>query len=99
MGNEGERRMEEKLKAKGKVTAWDIKFKRKYQMKKKQMELKKLAAYAKSLTGSDKMHPPIIMKEEKDDKDKKVKGKGKGKDGKDEPKEEEKKQSAKMVEL
>merc|ERR1711953_695485 len=85
--NEGERKMEEKLKAKGKVTAWDLEFKRKYQMKKKQMELKKLAAYAKSLTGSDKMHPPIIMKEEKDDKEKKGKAKGKG-----EAKEEEKKQ-------
>merc|ERR1712048_843541 len=73
--NEGERKMEEKLKAKGKVTAWDLEFKRKYQMKKKQMELKKLAAYAKSLTGSDKMHPPIILKEESKDKGDKDKDK------------------------
>merc|ERR1711907_614636 len=54
-----------KMAAKGqKMSARDIEFQRKFQLKKKQMALKALAAYSKSLTGSDKLHPPIIMKDE-----------------------------------
>merc|ERR1712032_585475 len=60
---------------------------RKYALKTRQIALRSLAQHAKSLTGSDKLHPPIIMREEP-----------KGKDGKKEELKEEKK-SGKAIEL
>eukprot|EP00928_Gymnodinium_smaydae_P014150 TRINITY_DN15141_c0_g2_i3.p1 TRINITY_DN15141_c0_g2~~TRINITY_DN15141_c0_g2_i3.p1 ORF type:complete len:1998 (-),score=638.27 TRINITY_DN15141_c0_g2_i3:221-6076(-) len=82
--NEGEKRMQEYLKAKGKITAKDLEYQRKFQLKKRQLALRKLSDYAKSLTGSDKLHHPIIMREDKDE------GKDKGKAKKEEEKKEEK---------
>lgn len=82
--NLGEIRMEEKFKAKGKITARDLEFMKKWHLKKKQLALKQLNMYANSLTGSNKLHPAIIMKDEKKDDDKK------GDDKKDEKKKEEK---------
>lgn len=64
--NEGEKRMAEKMKGK-KLTARDIEFQRKFQLKKRQLALRALHQYSKSLTGSDKLHPPIIMKDDKDE--------------------------------
>lgn len=56
----------------GKITARDLEFQHKFKMNKRQKALKALHSYAKSLTGSDKMHPPIIMQDystsSKDDK-------------------------------
>mmetsp|Transcript_59948 Transcript_59948/g.97036 ORF Transcript_59948/g.97036 Transcript_59948/m.97036 type:complete len:1938 (-) Transcript_59948:58-5871(-) len=67
--NEGEKRLEEKMKAKsGKLTERDLQFIAKFVLKKRQLALRKLHRYSKSLTGSDKLHPPIIMKETQDDK-------------------------------
>merc|ERR1719265_1114156 len=68
--NEGEKRLKAKMAAKKKITAWDIEFQKKFLLKRRQMALRALAAYAKSLTGSDKLHPPIIMKEEKKEDEK-----------------------------
>merc|ERR1712110_1351656 len=62
-------KMEEKRKTGQKITARDLDFQRKFVLKTKQMMLRALAQYAKSLTGSDKLHPPIIMKEDKEKKD------------------------------
>merc|ERR1711920_872522 len=77
---EAEKKLEEKLKAKtGKISAKDADYQRKFVMKRRQLALRALHSYAKSLTGSDKLHPPIIMKEqkdgEKDEKDAKEKEK------------------------
>ncbi|CAE8692993.1 unnamed protein product [Polarella glacialis] len=67
--NEGEKRLEEKMKAKsGKLTERDLQFIAKFVLKKRQLALRALHSYSKSLTGSDKLHPPIIMKETQDDK-------------------------------
>merc|ERR1712057_84356 len=44
-----------------KRTAKDALFEKKFALKKKQMALRALYAYSKSLTGSDKLHPAIIM--------------------------------------
>eukprot|EP00929_Paragymnodinium_shiwhaense_P082526 TRINITY_DN4351_c0_g1_i1.p1 TRINITY_DN4351_c0_g1~~TRINITY_DN4351_c0_g1_i1.p1 ORF type:complete len:1954 (-),score=750.05 TRINITY_DN4351_c0_g1_i1:133-5994(-) len=80
--NEGQKKMQEKLKQKGgKLTARDIEFQKKYALKTKQLALKALSRYSQSLTGSSKMHPPIIMKEH---------------DGKETKKEEEKKDEKKL---
>merc|ERR1712129_633716 len=94
---EAEKKLEEKLKAKtGKISARDVDYQRKFVMKRRQLALRALHSYAKSLTGSDKLHPPIIMKEQKDGgekeekdapekgKDKDPKKKGKEKDAKEE---------------
>merc|ERR1711879_62703 len=62
--NEAEKKMEERMKLKGKISARDLEFQKKFQMKRRQLALKSLHAYSKSLTGSDKLHPPIIMKED-----------------------------------
>merc|ERR1712187_285659 len=83
----------EKFKDKGKVTARDLEYQRKFQLKKRQLEIKKLQSYANSLTGSSKLHPPIIIKEEKDNKKDKA-------DKKDEVEEKkEAKMSAKQKEI
>jgi len=91
--NEGEKKMEEKMKAKGKLTARDLDFQRKFQMKKRQMALKALHAYSKSLSGSDKLHNPIIMKDDEKDKDK---DKDKDKKDKDKDKDTDEKGAAKV---
>merc|ERR1711879_509929 len=71
--NAGEKKMrlkmEEKRKRGEKITARDLDFQKKFQLKTKQMMLKALARYANSLTGSSGLHPPIIMKEDKEKKD------------------------------
>jgi len=48
----------------GKVTERDIEYKRKFELKRRQLALRALTQYAKSLTGSNRLHPPIIMKED-----------------------------------
>mmetsp|Transcript_33055 Transcript_33055/g.51346 ORF Transcript_33055/g.51346 Transcript_33055/m.51346 type:complete len:2017 (-) Transcript_33055:221-6271(-) len=63
--NAAEKKLRLKLEAKGKITAADLEFERKFKLKTRQQALKALAAYAKSLTGSDKLHHPIIMPDEK----------------------------------
>jgi len=64
--NEAQKAEKAKLAEKKKVTAWDIEFQRKFALKKRQLALRALSQYSKSLTGSDKLHPPIIMKTEKE---------------------------------
>merc|ERR1719379_2435457 len=66
--NAAEKEFKRKMQLKKKITAHDLEFQRKFAMKKKQMALRPLHSYSKSLTGSDKLHKPIIMKEEKADK-------------------------------
>lgn len=58
--NEAVKRMEEKMRKKDKITDKDREYERKFHMKMRQMALKALHAYAKSLSGSDKLHNPII---------------------------------------
>merc|ERR1712086_279880 len=48
--NEGEKKMAEKMKAKGKITARDLEFQRKFALKKRQVALRALSGYARSLT-------------------------------------------------
>merc|ERR1711972_572344 len=97
--NEAERKMEEKMKLKGKISARDLEFQRKFQMKRRQMALKALHAYSKSLTGSDKLHPPIIMKEDPKDEKAKDKKDDKKEAKKDDNKDEKEKLSKKHQEL
>jgi len=63
--NEAEKAWKAK-QAEKKKTAYDIEYQRKFALKKRQLALRALSQYAKSLTGSDKLHPPIIMKTEKE---------------------------------
>lgn len=58
--NEGQKKMEEKMRAKGKITDKDREFERKFHLKMRQLGLKKLDFFAKSLAGADKLHNPII---------------------------------------
>merc|ERR1712203_748284 len=67
-------------------------------MKKKQMALKAIHAYSKSLTDSHGMHPPIVMTE-KENEAKQEKEKKDAKGGKPEKEKAEKGPSAKMQEI
>merc|ERR1712129_669919 len=62
---DAERKMRARIMDKGKVTARDLEFERKFKLKKRQLEIRKLQSYANSLTGSNKLHPPIILTEDK----------------------------------
>mmetsp|Transcript_45205 Transcript_45205/g.105396 ORF Transcript_45205/g.105396 Transcript_45205/m.105396 type:complete len:1912 (+) Transcript_45205:101-5836(+) len=74
--NEAEKRMEQKMREKKKITDKDREYERKFHMKKRQMAIRYLARYAKSLTGSDKLHLPIVSVkcDQKEEEDKKKKG-------------------------
>jgi len=58
--NEAEKRMEQKMREKKKITDKDREYERKFHMKRRQMALRALHRYAKSLAGSDKLHLPIV---------------------------------------
>mmetsp|Transcript_92223 Transcript_92223/g.176876 ORF Transcript_92223/g.176876 Transcript_92223/m.176876 type:complete len:1979 (-) Transcript_92223:351-6287(-) len=71
-------RREQKIKEGKKITAKDLEFEKQFMMKRRMLALRGLHLYAKSLTGSDKLHPAIIMKEDKDkDKEKEIEENGK----------------------
>eukprot|EP00746_Dinoflagellata_sp_MGD_P125685 gnl/MRDRNA2_/MRDRNA2_60514_c0_seq1.p1 gnl/MRDRNA2_/MRDRNA2_60514_c0~~gnl/MRDRNA2_/MRDRNA2_60514_c0_seq1.p1 ORF type:complete len:1869 (+),score=477.09 gnl/MRDRNA2_/MRDRNA2_60514_c0_seq1:406-5607(+) len=65
--NKAEAEFKRRQAQKKKITAYDIEFQRKFALKRRQQALRALHTYSKSLTGSDKMHPPIIMAEKKEE--------------------------------
>ncbi|CAE7192690.1 ZIFL2 [Symbiodinium natans] len=78
--NEAEKRMEQKMREKKKITDKDREYERKFHMKRRQMALRSLHRYAKSLTGSDKLHLPIVSvkaDQKKEDQKKEAKKKAK----------------------
>merc|ERR1712039_800291 len=74
-----QKKMEEKMKLKGKITGKDMEYFKKLEMRQRQLALKAIHAYSKSLSDSHGLHPPIIMKEEKNEKEKTAEADGKKK--------------------